>query len=195
MDPRNAETVLRSFTGIVRQHNEYNIYEDVDIFTRRVLRRVKKSYIYDNHQKILRVSCGFDIETTKQDERAFMYHWQFALDKNVLTGRKWSEFEKLIDHLNTWCGWQKCTVIIWVANLGHEFAFMGRRFAWKNIFAIDSHQPIKALTGRCEFRECLTISGKGAMTITGRPSRGWAKHRVPACSTWLSCPSSAFLWP
>lgn len=163
MDPKTAETVLRSFTGIVRQHNEYNIYEDVDIFTRRVLRRVKKSYIYDNHQKILRVSCGFDIETTKQDERAFMYHWQFALDKNVLTGRKWCEFEKLIDHLNTWCGWQKCTVIIWVANLGHEFAFMGRRFAWKNIFAIDSHQPIKALTGRCEFRECLTISGKGGL--------------------------------
>ena len=164
MKLKAAETVLQQIAGTAdSKHNGYTIYEDTEVFCRRVLRKVKKKYIYDNHQKILRVSCGFDIETTKQDERAFMYHWQFVMNDNVLTGRKWPEFISLIDHLNTWCSWQKCIIIIWVANLGHEFAFMGRRFTWKNIFAVDSHQPLKALTGRCEFRECLTISGKGGL--------------------------------
>lgn len=163
MDTGTAGKLLQTVTGCSRMHNNYQVYENVEIFTRRVLRRVKKNYIYDNHQKILRVSCGFDIETTKVVDRAYMYHWQFVLNDAVLTGRKWSDFVALIDQLNTWCTWQKCIIIIWVANLGHEFAFMGRRFTWKNIFAIDSHQPIKALTGRCEFRECLTISGKGGL--------------------------------
>lgn len=164
MKLKAAETVLQQIAGTAdSKHNGYTIYEDTEVFCRRVLRKVKKNYIYDNHQKILRVSCGFDIETTKQDERAFMYHWQFVMNDNVLTGRKWPEFISLINQLNTWCSWQKCIIIIWVANLGHEFAFMGRRFTWKNIFAVDSHQPLKALTGRCEFRECLTISGKGGL--------------------------------
>ena len=164
MKPKTAETVLQLIAGNAdSSHNGYRIYENTDLFCRQVLRKVKKNYIYDNHQKILRVSCGFDIETTKQDERAYMYHWQFVMNDNVLTGRKWPEFIALINQLNTWCSWQKCIIIIWVANLGHEFAFMGRRFAWKNIFAVDSHQPLKALTGRCEFRECLTISGKGGL--------------------------------
>lgn len=163
MTPKTAGTLLQTVTGCSRMHGQYQVFENAETFTRRVLRRVKKSYVYDNHQKILRVSCGFDIETTKVHEKAYMYHWQFVLNDAVLTGRKWSEFAALIEHLNTWCDWQKCVIIIWVANLGHEFAFMGRRFTWKNIFAIDSHQPIKALTGRCEFRECLTISGKGGL--------------------------------
>lgn len=164
MKLKTAETVLQLIAGNAdSSHNGYRIYENTDLFCRHVLRKVKKNYIYDNHQKILRVSCGFDIETTKQDERAYMYHWQFVMNDNVLTGRKWPEFIALINQLNTWCSWQKCIIIIWVANLGHEFAFMGRRFTWKNIFAVDSHQPLKALTGRCEFRECLTISGKGGL--------------------------------
>lgn len=164
MKLKTAETVLQLIAGNAdSSHNGYRIYENTDLFCRQVLRKVKKNYIYDNHQKILRVSCGFDIETTKQDERAYMYHWQFVLNQNVLTGRKWDDFTALIEQLNTWCSWQKCIIIIWVANLGHEFAFMGRRFQWKNIFAVDSHQPLKALTGRCEFRECLTISGKGGL--------------------------------
>lgn len=144
-------------------HNGYHIYEDVEVFCRQVLRKVKKSYIYDTHKKILRVHCGFDIETTKKDEHAFMYHWQFSMNDTVLTGRHWNEFEALISRLNTWCEWQKCIIIIWVANLCHEFSFIGRRFFWKNIFATDSHTPLKALTGRCEFRECLTISGQGGL--------------------------------
>lgn len=150
------------------QHNGYNIYTDVDYFIRKVLRRVKKSYVYENHQKILRIRCGFDIETTKQDHHAFMYHWQFVLDDNVLTGRKWEDFEHLVERLDTWCDWQKSIILVWVANLGHEFSFIGRRFEWKSVFAVDAHHPLKARTGRVEFRECLTISGAGGLKNLAR---------------------------
>jgi len=37
--------------------------------------------------------------------------------------------------------------------------------------------------------------GRGAKTITGRPSLGWRKQRLKACRHWLDCPSSGFLCP
>ena len=144
-------------------HNGYTIYNDVDTFRGKVFRKVKKSYIYDNHQKIIRVCAGFDIETTRVNERAYMYHWQFSFDKNVLCGRKWSDFAKLVEYLNTWLSWQKAIIIVWVANLGHEFSFMCSRFKWSSIFAIAPHEPLKARTNRVEFRECLSISGQGGL--------------------------------
>lgn len=144
-------------------HNEYTIYTDVDRFRNEVLRKVKKSYVYDSHQKIIRVSAGFDIETTRIESRAYMYHWQFAMNKAVLTGRKWSDFARVVDMLNTWLKWQKAIIIVWVANLGYEFSFMCARFKWNNVFAVDSHEPLKARTDRVEFRECLSISGQGGL--------------------------------
>lgn len=166
-------------------HNGYTIYNDVDAFRSKVFRRVKKSYIYDNHQKIIRVSAGFDIETTRVDTRAYMYHWQFSFNKNVLCGRKWSDFEKLIEHLNTWLTWQKAIMIVWVANLGHEFSFICSRFEWSNIFAIAPHEPLKARTGRVEFRECLSISGQGGLAnlaknyTTTKKAKGDLDYTIP----------------
>lgn len=144
-------------------HGEYTIYTDIERFRSEVLRKAKKSYIYDNHQKIIRVSAGFDIETTRIKQRSYMYHWQFAFNKAVLTGRKWSEFAQLVEMLNTWLKWQKAIIIVWVANLGYEFSFMCARFKWANVFAVDSHEPLKARTDRVEFRECLSISGQGGL--------------------------------
>ena len=144
-------------------HNGYTVYNDVDQFCNKELRRIRKKYFVDGHVKYIRASCGFDIETTRIKEQAFMYHWQFSFDKCVIVGRVWSTFEHLVDRLNTWLEWQKATLLVWVANLGHEFSFIGRRFKWSNIFATDSHTPLKAKTGKIEFRECLTISGHGGL--------------------------------
>lgn len=147
----------------LEMHNGYTIYNDVERFRAKVLRNVRKSYIYDNHQKIIRVSAGFDIETTRVEHRAYMYHWQFSFNKNVLCGRKWADFARLVEYLNTWLSWQKAIIIVWVANLGHEFSFMCSRFNWSSIFAIAPHEPLKARTERVEFRECLSISGQGGL--------------------------------
>lgn len=144
-------------------HNGYTLYNDVDAFCNYVLRRTAKKYVKEKQQKFIRVCCGFDIETTRIETYAFMYHWQFSFDRSVLTGRTWAEYEHLIERLQTWLKWQKSTLIVWVANLGHEFAFIGRRFVWQEIFATDSHTPLKARSGHIEYRECLTISGAGGL--------------------------------
>ena len=144
-------------------HNGYTIYTDLQRFRSEVLRKVRKSYIYDNHVKIIRVSSGFDIETTRVLDKAYMYHWQFSFNKCVITGRTWDTFTELVEMLNTWLSWQKAILIVWVANLGHEFSFIGPRFPWKSIFAVATHEPLKARTDRVEFRECLSISGAGGL--------------------------------
>lgn len=143
-------------------HNGYTILKTLEDFES-ILRKVKKKYIYDNHLKYLRVPAGFDIETTRVDTKAYMYHWQFSFGKYVICGRKWSSFAELVAKLQTWLTWQKATIIVWVANLGHEFSFMCSRFEWSNIFAVAPHEPLKARTGRVEFRECLSISGAGGL--------------------------------
>ena len=147
----------------LEEHNGYMIYTDIDRFRAEVLRKVKKSYVYDNHSKYIRLSAGFDIETTRIESRTYMYHWQFSAGKAVLTGRKWADFVRLVEILNTWLEWQKAIILVWVANLGYEFSFMCARFKWANIFAVDTHEPLKARTGRVEFRECLSISGQGGL--------------------------------
>lgn len=144
------------------QHNGYTILKTLEDFES-MLRKVRKKYIYDNHLKYLRVPAGFDIETTRVETRAYMYHWQFSFGEYVLCGRKWSSFAALVEKLQTWLTWQKATIIVWVANLGHEFSFIGSRFEWSNIFAVAPHEPLKARTGRVEFRECLSISGAGGL--------------------------------
>lgn len=147
----------------LEMHGEYTIYTDIERFRSEVLRRSKKKYIYDTHRKILRISAGFDIETTRVETRTYMYHWQFSFGKAILTGRKWSDFVQLVEILNKWLAWQKAIIIVWVANLGYEFSFMCSRFSWKSVFAVDAHEPLKARTDRVEFRECLSISGQGGL--------------------------------
>ena len=44
-------------------------------------------------------------------------------------------------------------------------------------------------------RTFVKYSGRGAKTMTGRPSLGWRKTNCPAWRHWLSWPSSGFLWP
>lgn len=147
----------------LQQHGEYTIYEDIERFRSEILRKTKKAYVYDNHQKIIRVSAGFDIETTRVETRTYMYHWQFSFGKAILTGRKWSDFAAVVEMLNSWLKWQKAIIIVWVANLGYEFSFICSRFKWNNVFAVDSHEPLKCRTDRVEFRECLSISGQGGL--------------------------------
>ena len=119
--------------------------------------------------KVMMYGAGFDIETTRVSHRAYMYHWQFALDDAVVLGRTWSSFFDFLEHIQTWADHHGANIIIWVANLSHEFAFLCHRMEWKKVFAVDQRQPLSAQSGRIIFRECLSISGKGGL-------KGLAKH-------------------
>lgn len=139
------------------------VYYDVGAFCRDHFRPHKVDFVLDKHKKFLRIGAGFDIETTRKDTYAFMYIWQFSFGDDVVTGRTWYAFDMLMQQLQMYMDRLKCRIIVWVANLGHEFAFLGRRYHWESVFARESHQPLHCCTGHIEFRECLSISGQGGL--------------------------------
>lgn len=140
------------------------VYDDVELFCRDHFKLgQKRKFIYDRHKKYLRIGAGFDIETTRKDTYAFMYHWQFSFGDDDLLCRTWYSFYLFMTRLQHFLTCINARLIVWVANLGHEFSFLGRRFHWEKVFARESHQPIVAQTERVEFRECLTISGQGGL--------------------------------
>lgn len=140
------------------------VYDDVEQFCKKhFVMGLKRKFIYDRHKKYLRIGSGFDIETTRKDTYAYMYHWQFSFGDDDLLCRTWYAFHLFMKRLQYYLTCINARLIVWVANLGHEFAFLGRRFHWEKVFARESHQPIVAQTERVEFRECLTISGEGGL--------------------------------
>lgn len=115
-----------------------------------------------NHAKTIRTNkkityyeivTSFDIETTSATQNgqkfAFMYIWQFAFENVVIYGRTWEEYQEFIDkvakilRLN-----DRKRLVVYVHNLGYEFQFMRKYFKWADdgIFAVDTREPVKALT-------------------------------------------------
>lgn len=153
------------------------------------------------HNYISSIAYGFDIEATRVvdtaetqvddvikkeiiDARSYMYHWQITINDLIICGRKWDQFEHVIQ-LSGECinkelhkamnrAKKKYTkknhpyVIIWDANLPYEFQFIKDRLCWDKVFAKDTR---KALTASfvfdksdpnersfMKFQDCLQIS-------------------------------------
>ena len=105
------------------------------------------------------VPAAFDIETTSStnengEKAAWMYVWQFGIAGAVIIGRKWEDFQRLIDFLSKYFSLSdKRRLLVYVHNLEFEFAFIARRFEWANVFAVDRRRPLYALTmSGIEFR-------------------------------------------
>lgn len=140
------------------------VYRDIEQYISKVLPSKQKTKIfYNKHERYAYISAGFDIETTRIETRGYMYAWTLSIDNDTIYGRLWSEFHRIIEALETLCRKINANVIVWVANLGYEFSYIGRRFHWSKLFAIDAHEPLIARTGKIEFRECLSISGQGGL--------------------------------
>lgn len=139
----------------------YRIYDDVHEFAA-TLPRFPSTY-KSQYRKWVRTPAAFDIETTRIGKRAYMYHWQFSFGDAVILGRKWEEYEHLCYYLQNWLTKYDARLIVWVANLGHEFAFLCRRFEWGKVFAKSSHQPLTAEQGQLVYREALSLSGIGGL--------------------------------
>lgn len=140
------------------------VYRNCEDYIQKVLPKKRKAKIfYNKHERYARISAGFDIETTRIETRGYMWCWTVTIDGDTCYCRLWSEFERLIEAINYLCDKLNACIIVWVANLGYEFSYIGRRFEWTKLFATDSHEPLIARTGRVEFRECLTISGQGGL--------------------------------
>ena len=113
------------------------------------------------------IVTSFDIETTstiQNDQKfAFMYIWQFAFENVIVYGRTWEEYQQFISkiveilHLNT-----SRRLVVYVHNLGYEFQFMRKYFEWAEdgIFAVDTREPVKALTNKgIEYKDSYILAG------------------------------------
>lgn len=121
----------------------------------------------------IEIPCAFDIETTniyeldeygkiKKEPRpyAYMYHWQFCFDDQVVFGRTWEEFQELIkileDRLNLSL---KNRLVVWVHNLPFEWAFMRQFINYDSGFFKEERQPLKVVTSEgIEFRCSYALS-------------------------------------
>lgn len=90
---------------------------------------------------------------------AIMYVWQMAINNEVIIGRTWEDFIKVIDKIKSIADMRKANVIIWVHNLQYEFQFMRHYFQWDRVFCLDSRVPVYAQTGRVIFRCSYKESG------------------------------------
>lgn len=121
----------------------------------------------------LECPCAFDIETTniyEKDEKgkikkeprafAFMYHWQFCLDDQVVFGRTWEEFTKLLASLERNMNLSlKNRLVIWVHNLPFEFIFCHWFLDVAEAFCTEERKPLRiCTTGGIEFRCSYALS-------------------------------------
>ena len=107
----------------------------------------------------LHVPAGFEIQTMKYNDNAFMYAWSFSFGDSVVIGRTWEEFESLYRFLNAFLGKNNSWLLVWVANLPHDFGFLCNRFEWSSVFARKENEPLYTETGRIQFREALCLAG------------------------------------
>lgn len=114
----------------------------------------------------INVPAAFDIETSSfyddNDEKtSIMYIWQFGVNGNVIYGRTWDEFGRLIDALSNYLNLSPSRrLIVYVHNLSFEFTFLEKRLKWLDVFAMKTHEPLYALCDKgIEFRCSLKLSG------------------------------------
>lgn len=136
----------------------FKIYDCEDVET---IGRGKYSKSYT------KIYCGFDIETyTTETHNAFMYIWQFSIWDGikkplVIHGRTWEEFDELLVKLQTGLKLStKRRLLVWVANIGYEWAFIRKILNVTDYFFKDERTPLKFSHNDCiDFQECLSISG------------------------------------
>lgn len=115
------------------------------------------------------IFATFDIETstrwdrskdgTPENAESWMYQWQFCIDNKVIFGRRWEEFQELVEKLQEIGCDSDHFIVCYVHNLPFEFQFMQNFLTWEEIFARKKRKPIKA---RCfegiEFRCSYMLS-------------------------------------
>lgn len=123
--------------------------------------------IIKNHQstEFINIESGFDIETSSEyvegEKQAFMYVWVFGIGDLIYYGRTWEEFIHLMNFITEYFNLTiERRLKIYVHNLGYEFQFMRKWFAFESVFAVDERKPIKARTvSGLEFTDSLILSG------------------------------------
>lgn len=140
-----------------------NIAKHIDIENITVSVKKKKQKKPINYYN---VPMSFDIETTsfmeKDEKVALMYHWQFAINENVITGRTWKDFQNLLEVLHILFNTNlNNRIVVYVHNLPFEFQFMKHYISWSEDYLLGNNRDIYYITTETgiEFRDSLKLSG------------------------------------
>lgn len=142
-----------------------------------------KKRVTKSAEMFLQCGGGYDTEsTTVTDENgkplfAFVYHIQICINgrymyfRNVEMTTKF--FMLLCEAVRQYRTKKKQPkLIIWVANLAHEYAFIKRQLACVGItdcFAKSDRQPLKIVLQNCvELRECLGLFGSSLADVANK---------------------------
>lgn len=138
---------------------------------------------YDLKQRIeyYNFPVAFDIETTNTSyvnengleiPVAFMYVWQLSFNGRVIMGRTWDEFNAVISHIKKRLILDRMhKLVIYVHNLGFEFAFIHKYLSVERVFAISSRSPIivecaDGLEFRCSYKLSMLSLDSVAKNLT-----------------------------
>lgn len=111
----------------------------------------------------------FDIETStyyrkeQDDYISFMYRFQLCDGENVIFGSKFTEFVDLLEEYRS--KWDS-KVIVYIHNLAYEFQFMKNYFKFTDVFSLDEHTVLKAVSGDIEFRDSYKLSNMSLEKFT-----------------------------
>ena len=66
----------------------------------------------------------FDIETSKYEDKSFMYAWTVSVAGVLVSGRRWDEWVRLLHHLKRRYQLSRDRImVIFIHNLAHEFQY------------------------------------------------------------------------
>lgn len=153
------------------------VLSDIPLISNNKKRITKASEVF------LQCGAGYDTEsTTVTDDAgkplfAFIYHIQICINGRYMYFRNIemiTKFFKLLCEAVRKYRMKKKQpkLIIWVANLAHEYAFIKRQLACVGItdcFAKSDRQPLKIVLQNCvELRECLGLFGNSLDDVANK---------------------------
>lgn len=120
-----------------------------------------------NKIEYINIPVSFDIETsnfkdTSGEKVALMYHWQLAIYDNVITGRTWGEFLKVLEILSSAFSTHiNRRLVIYIHNLTFEFSFMKHYIKWSEESLLGNNRDMYYIVtaSGIEFRDSLKLSG------------------------------------
>lgn len=125
--------------------------------------------------------CAFDIETSRTtvhgEQQAFMYLWQFQLDKHLcIYGRTWESYMQLCETINKNA---KAHMVVFVHNLSHEFQFLKAIFYFdpEKVFALNKRKILRAETDMIEYRCSYLLTNMSLDAYTHKMGVANAKVR------------------
>ena len=155
--------------------NKYNanyackgILDDVQVCSDKK-KHTKRAELY------LRCGGGLDTESTTVTDKtgkplfAFLYHIQICINGTYFSMR---DIRCVVPFFTTLCQEvrkhkekkRQPILVIWVANLGHEYAFLKKQLAKvgiSDLFAKDEREPLRICLQSCvELRECIGLFGR-----------------------------------